>query len=258
MAALNKVLKLLDWRKMNKLLGCLVLMIICADAGAVTISPTDSNIQYVGRWNFSKPSEPWVAWQGSSIIVNFKGSGIAVDIDAGTKTEQYRVIIDGVAEDERKYFSEGRAKYPLASGLADGVHKLELMKETFYSDKSTFYGFEVTGAGLVEPPERSSLRIEIFGDSNTNGSSNYSEKNKGDMGTYYAFPAMATRMLGAEMNNQSVGGATLDDRDDNDVRSFIFSEDFKNQDANYRSGFDPHIIVVNAGANDVRADKKND
>ncbi len=223
---------------------------------AVTISPTDSKIQYVGRWNFSNPSVPWVAWQGSSIIVNFEGTGIAVDIDAGTKTEQYRVIIDGVAEAKRRSFSKNRAKYRLASGLADGIHKLELMKETFYSSKSTFYGFEVTGVGLVAPPERPSLRIEYFGDSNANGSSNYDEKNKGVMGTYYAFPAMATRMLGAEMNNQSVGGATLDDRGDNDVRSFIFSEDLKNQNSSYRSGFDPHIIVVNAGANDIRADKK--
>ena len=83
------------------------------------------------------------------------------------------------------------------------------------------------------------------------GSSNYSEKNSGEMGTYYAYPAMVTRMLGAEMNNQSVGGAQIDDNGDNCVGSFIFSEDYKTQDPDYRSGFDPHIIVINAGANDI-------
>ena len=116
-------------------------------------------------------------------------------------------------------------------------------------------GLEVSGDGLLPLPPRSSLRIEFFGDSNMNGSSNYSEKNSGDMGTYYAFPAMVTRMLGAEMHNQSVGGATLYDGGDNSVGSFIFSEDYNNQDPNYRSGFDPHIIVVNAGANDVGSGK---
>jgi hypothetical protein len=62
-------------------------------------------------------------------------------------------------------------------------------------------------------------------------------------------------MLGAEMHNQSVGGATLYNGGDNSVGSFIFSEDYYNQDPNYRSGFDPHIIVVNAGANDVGSGK---
>lgn len=242
---------------MKRFLACLLLLCVCSAANfAVTIAPDNSNIQYVGRWNFDNPSAPWVVWQGSSIIVNFKGTGIAIDIDAGTKTEEYRVVIDGVAEDKRREFSENRAKYTLASDLPDGVHKLELMKETFRGGRSYFYGLEVKGSGLVAPPARPSLRIEYFGDSNMNGSSNYSEKNEGAMGTYYAFPAMASRMLGAEMHNESVGGGTLDDNDDNDVCSYIFSQDYENQDPNYRSGFDPHIIVVNSGANDVGPGKR--
>ena len=75
------------------------------------------------------------------------------------------------------------------------------------------------------------------------------------MGTYYAFPAMVTRMLGAEMHNQSVGGARIVGETDNNVGSFIFSEDYETQDARYRSGFDPHVIVINAGANDRGAGK---
>ena len=47
----------------------------CDAANVVTIAPTDANIQYHGRWNFSDPSVPWVYWQGSSIIVNFDGTG---------------------------------------------------------------------------------------------------------------------------------------------------------------------------------------
>ena len=111
------------------------------------------------------------------------------------------MVIDGVVATSRRRFLCSRASYVLASGLPYGVHKLEIMKENC-SGNSSFYGFDVTGAGLVAPPQRPSLRIDFYGDSNICGSSNYNEKNSGDMGTYYAFPAMVTRVLGAEMNNQ--------------------------------------------------------
>jgi hypothetical protein len=218
------------------------------------ISPSDPYIQYHGRWNFSTPMVPWVHWQGSSILVSFDGTGISLDIEAETSTEQYRIVLDGTAQPNRLYVT-GRQTKVLASGLDPGTHTLEILKETWVGDKSFFHGLEVTGNGLVAPPPRSALRIEFFGDSNTDGSSNYSENNSGDMGTYYAFPAMVTRMLGAEMNLQAVGGAKLDENGDNDVRSHIFSEDYYSQDNAYRSGFNPHIIVVNAGANDLGASK---
>jgi hypothetical protein len=231
-----------------------MLLLGTAACWAVSVAPTDTRIQYHGRWNFSDPSVPWVYWQGSSILVNFDGTGIALDIEAESGTEQYRIILDGTPQPNRLYVT-GRETNVVASGLAPGVHTLQVMKETWYGDKAFFHGLEVTGDGLVTPPPRPTLRLEFFGDSNMDGSSSYSEKNSGDMGTYYAFPAMVARMLGAEMNLQAVGGAKLDNNGDNDVRSFIFSEDYYNQDSGYRSGFDPHVIVVNAGANDLPSPK---
>jgi hypothetical protein len=223
-----------------------------SSAPKMTISPANTNIQYQGRWNFSNPAVPWVYWQGSSILVSFDGTGISLDIESQSSTEQYRVVLDGVAQPDRLYVI-GRQTKVLASGLAPGIHTVQLMKETWVGGKSFFHGLEVAGKGLVAPPPRPDLRIEFYGDSNMDGSSSYSEKSSGNMGTYYAFPAMVTRMLGAEMNLQAVGGAKLDSNGDTDVRSFIFSEDYYNQDSDYRSGFDPHIIIVNAGAADVGA-----
>jgi len=236
------------------ILGLALLLFLWTNAsGMIKITPMNPDIIYTGRWNFDDPSIPWVGWQGSSIMVKFEGTGISVEM-GGTSTEQYRVIIDGIPETRRRYFSASREIYILAEGLTEGIHTMEIMKETFYGI-SYFYGLDVTGNGILPLPDRPALRIAFFGDSNMDGSSNYSEKNQGDMGTYYAFPAMVTRMLGAEMNNQSVGGAQLDDNGDNCVGSFIFSEDYYNQDRDYRSGFDPHIIVVNAGANDIANSK---
>ncbi len=221
---------------------------------AETIDPTNTNIQYSGRWNFDNPSEPTVSWQGSTILIKFDGTSISADINAGTGIEYFRVIVDGVANSDVLQMRKNRRTYLLADNLSPGEHTIILMKETFYTTKTTFYGFDITG-NILSPPAKPSLRIEFLGDSNMDGTSNYSEKDSGESGTYYAYPAMVSRMLNAEMNLAAVGGATLDQGGDNDVQSFIFSEDYYNQDVNYRSGFEPHIIVVNAGANDVGAGK---
>lgn len=215
-----------------------------------TIQPDNPNIRYTGRWNFDNPREPCIVWQGSSILVKFCGTAVNVDLDPGARTKQYRVIIDGKPNAERLYMEPGRKEYTLAENLALGEHTVELFKETFTGEKTTLYALSISGT-LLDPTPRPSLRIEWFGDSNMDGTALYSEKNTGDRGTYYAYPAMVTRMLGAEMNIEALGGATLDGKTPNRVRNFIFSQDFKNLEPAYRSGFDPHIIVVNAGANDI-------
>ena len=147
------------------------------------------------------------------------------------------------------------ATYTLASGLSDGDHTVEVMKETFNNDNTTFYLFTITGSSpaILPLPPKPSLRIEFFGDSNMDGTSLYSEQDGGDHGSYYAFPAVVSRMLNAEFNDQSVGGATIDGNGDNDVRSFIVSQDYYNQ--GYTPTFNPDVIVINAGANDVGAGK---
>jgi len=217
---------------------------------AVTIGPENPNIQYHGRWNFDSPALPWVTWQGSSMVVKFDGTKITGDFNPVGSTKQYRVIVDGIPNPNRLYMTTGLSSYTLADNLAAGEHTVEVLQETFTGQKTTFHGFDITGT-ILTPPSRPSLRIEYFGDSNMDGTSLYSENNSGDSGTYYAFPAMVTRMLGAEMNLQALGGATIEQNGDNNVGDFIFSEDYHTQDTGYRSGFDPHIIVINAGANDI-------
>jgi hypothetical protein len=160
------------------------------------------------------------------------------------------VIIDGVPNDTLLSVVSGRKMYVLASGLSNGLHVVEIMKETFHGTNTTFYGLDLTGT-IESPPARPARRIEFFGDSNMDGSSLYSERNSGDHGSYYAFPATVGRMLGAEVHDESVGGATLTGSGANNVGAFLFSEDYYNQNANYRSGFKPNVIVINAGANDI-------
>jgi hypothetical protein len=237
-------------------LACCIALFMTINAHGATIDPDNAHIQYHGRWNMDVPKKPWIVWQGSSIIVKFEGTNITGTFDVSTRKKQYRVIVDGAPNAERLYMEPGLKTYTLADNLPSGEHTVELFQETFTTNKTTFHGLEIEG-NLLSPPPRPKLRIEWFGDSNMDGTSLYSEKNTGDSGTYYAYPAMVTRMLGAEMHLEALGGATLADRGDNNVRDFIFSENFKDQDPAYRSGFKPHLIVVNAGANDINvADEK--
>ena len=123
---------------------------------AVVVAPTDPNIQYMGRWDFSNPSLPTIAWQGGAITVNFSGTEIKATLDADDTAnhwEVFRVVIDD--DYSTTYtFSAGPnpTQYTLASGLSAGVHKMVLMKETYWWYGSVFHGLEVTGAGLVAPP----------------------------------------------------------------------------------------------------------
>ncbi|MHC5183938.1 MAG: GDSL-type esterase/lipase family protein [Planctomycetota bacterium] len=243
---------------MRKLFVYFFFFIICLNISfALSVDPSHSSIQYMGRWNFDDPSQPWVAWKGSAVKIKFSGTGITGEFDAGSSNEQYRIIIDGVPNADTTTFSWKKSTYTLASSLSDGEHTVEVMKETFNNNNTTFYGFEITGSSpaILPLPPKPSMRIEFFGDSNMDGSSLYSEQDQGDHGSYYAYPAVVSRMLNAEHNDQSVGGATIDGNGDNDVRSFIVSQDYYNQ--GYTPTFNPQVIVINAGANDIYGANKN-
>ena len=224
--------------------------LVCAEPLVVTAD--HPHIRYTGRWDFSRPAAPRVHWQGSSIQVWFTGAALSASLENGGEAEQYRVIIDGEAARDRLEVAAGRRDYRLASDLdTRAVHHVELFKETFYGGPIDFHGLRIEGGELRRPPPRPDLKIAFFGDSNMAGASLYSEKDSGDSGSYYAYPALASRMLGAEMHLQAMGGATLAGPGSNTVSHFIYSPDWRRRDPAYRSGFRPDVLVVNAGANDL-------
>jgi len=250
---------------MKRIVACsaTLLIVLSTTAVAVTIDPIDSNILYTGRWDFSNPSAPWCGWQGSSIIARFNGTGITATFDSGDTTEYFRIIIDDdpANSDKIPVFNTIQT-YTLASGLADSTHKVEIVKES-YSDlgnKAVFYGFEVTGAGLVSPPARPPRKIEFYGDSNLAGQSLEHEQNQSATslrGSYYGYAGITSRMFNAEYQNISKSGATISSQ--NSVYDRIgYNYSTPKWDFN---DFPADVVVVNLGANDVGSSKskiKND
>ncbi|MHC4374793.1 MAG: hypothetical protein ACYSTO_11615, partial [Planctomycetota bacterium] len=105
---------------MRKLFVYFFFFIICLNISfALSVDPSHSSIQYMGRWNFDDPSQPWVAWKGSAVKIKFSGTGITGEFDAGSSNEQYRIIIDGVPNADTTTFSWTKSTYTLASSLSD-------------------------------------------------------------------------------------------------------------------------------------------
>ena len=214
---------------------------------ATVIDPSDSNIQYTGRWDFSDPSAPWSQAKASSIIVNFQGTSIGIDL-TGNSSDWVRAIIDDDAA--------GSVKIPLvngvinlASGLSDSTHKLEFVKENDQG-KMLIYGLHLdNGKSLSAPPARPSRRIEFYGDSNQAGYSLESEQNQGGsnlQGAYYTYPGIVARMFDAEHVNFSKSGATITSLDTAHTRT-----DWDSSSPQWDfNDFQADLVVVNIGAND--------
>lgn len=215
------------------------------------VAAGDERLRYSGRWT-TGPDAARVSWAGATVQLRFRGTGVAVDLDPGPKAEQFRVVIDGEPVDAVLEATPGRQRHVLAAGLdPDRPHRVQLMKETYYGEETTLHGFVLEACEVLPPPPAPPRRIAFFGDSNMDGTSLYDEKDRGDSGAWFAYPAIAARMLDAEFSLQAFGGATLTDRPGNNVLDFITAPRRDRPDPDYRDGFEPQVIVVNAGANDI-------
>ena len=115
----------------------LVLLASC-DSGEFNpdVAADDPAIRYTGRWNFDDPQAPWVGWQGSTVSIAFRGSGISTTVDFGDEGETLRVIVDGVPEEPARSVPAGKRTLVLAAELdPDEEHIVTLMKEEYARSK---------------------------------------------------------------------------------------------------------------------------
>ena len=229
----------------------------------IAVEPTDSRIKYVGRWDFTDSSLPWCTWQGSSIKARFQGTAIRGKFEIA-KPEYVRIIVDEQTKDSKKIMlSPEKRSYVLADNLAPGEHSVEIVKETYANNsRLKFHGFLLDGKGLLNPSiNKTVLKIAFYGDSNLAGSSLEHEKNNGDpslRGSYYSFAGIASRMLAAEYQNISVGGAKIASGLNSGL-SFYNRMDFYEPEPKWDpSRFPADICVINLGANDINAKSKGE
>ena len=134
------------------------------------IAPDNPQIMYEGRIADTDDGAKELYWSGTSIALNFEGTGISATMSDETGNNWYNILVDGQIVDTLRPGTEPMM-YELASGLEDGEHTVEIFKRTEYDrGLSWFYGFELpAGAKVLERDAPKKYKIEYFGDSITAG-----------------------------------------------------------------------------------------
>ncbi|MDC3106222.1 GDSL-type esterase/lipase family protein, partial [Gammaproteobacteria bacterium] len=215
------------------------------------IEPDDTRFTYTGRWDLSNPKQPLNYWQGTSIKFMTNGSSASINLSA-TINEEYRILINGIQNGSKLEVSPNQTNYLIANSLegSSSPYVIEIFKET-NTGSVIFSGLEIQNGTIFKYDQPKKLKIAFYGDSNMEGYSLYSEKDRGGMSTYFAYPAMTSRMLSADMQIMAKSGATLAGSGLNNVTDFIRSVNWPIQDQGLIDTFNPDVIVVNAGANDI-------
>lgn len=131
---------------------------------AAPISPADSRIVYVGRFDRRQPAAPSCQWSASEVRLNVKGKSLIVRMEEHGH-DSWQLAVDGTASSVITP-TEGTDSYTVALG-ADAIHDVRLVKRTeAFVGTTTFRGFEVPGGKLLKA-KPGTRRIEFVGDSIT-------------------------------------------------------------------------------------------
>lgn len=237
------------------------------------IGANDPNIEYWGRIDFSDELAPAFEYSGVTIKARFTGTSVTAIIEdlaahEVTSTNYFYKIIDN-GEPEKFEALEGVNIYPLAEGLDDGYHTIELIKLTEASvGRSVFRGFILqSGEKLLPMNTQPTCEIEFIGNSITCGYGNeisLTEPNTGfhsiNQNNYKAWGYVAARNLGYRYKAIAVSGRGLYRNNTGSttetiplIYDRIFPFDPLSPSWDHASDH-PEIIVINLGTNDFFID----
>lgn len=185
-------------------------------------SPSDPHFRYTGRFDPRDPQAPRWFYAGNMLSACFEGTSLgAVLSDAGDwwKTTGNRVgfLIDqGPLIEVPLVKGEALQKVAVASGLADGPHTLTMVKldgPGAGGPSLAFHGLALdAGKGLLPPPAPAPFKLEMYGDSITEGEGAGCPAGTHDCGqnsAWLAYSGVAARLLNAELHNLGIGGLAV-------------------------------------------------
>lgn len=179
----------------------------------------NSNIQYVGRMDFTNPKCVKYSAAGAYIKAKFKGTYLEIIMnDCSSNTHNYiEVVIDNM-EPTRIQLTTGKKAYKIADNLSAGEHTVLICKDTEASiGLIEFYGFNCEG--LLPLSDKPTRKIECFGNSITAGScmltgepcelvANGSNWNAANC-AYLSYGALTARALNAQYHITAWSGIGL-------------------------------------------------
>ncbi len=241
---------------------------------AIHVSPDSAALTYMGRTELYKGC-PRFVFAGTSVTIRFKGTGISCVIRNHRffNIQEIGTVVDGTLGKVTFEQKEEDITLAIAEGLEDTAHEVTLYKRQDASHYFEFKGFLLNdGAELLPAKPYPARRMEFFGDSVSAGAvveavdhtaSNDPEGHEGVYdNSWYSFPMITARNLGAAVHDTAQGGISIFDN-----TGWYHAPDFIGMETAYNkvcyfpeaeggytdwdfSRYTPHIVVFAVGQND--------
>lgn len=182
-------------------------------AFAKQIDADDAHFHYSGRINFVNAPSPLIAWQGSTITIEFTGETILLGFSDINGQVFFDVSIDGKT---KKLKAENGWVKPDFQ-LSKGKHRLTLFKRSEASGGTVnFNGIRIADEAKTFKPKIpvADHRIVFYGDSITVGACNEDGKEDQwqDLSTHNSarsYPAFVAKYFNADYRNISISGVGI-------------------------------------------------
>ena len=174
------------------------------------ISFNSPNLYYEGRILY-RPDAAELSWPRTSVSITFEGNNISAILKDLDTANYYNVIIDDKVA--FKFHTDTiKQSYLLASGLANGLHTVQLFKRTEWDKgKTLFYGFETSeNTNILPISVKKERKIEFYGNSITCGYAIEDNHNDSWFGyfqnNYLTYAAITARHFNAQYSCVSKSG----------------------------------------------------
>jgi len=216
-----------------------------------TISPTDSRIVYVGRFDLSDGAGPTCEWSASEVRLRVHGASVVASIESDNPA-RWEIVLDG-KDVGPLTLKKGKDQYTIDLGQIRD-HDLSLVRrEEAFMGVTRIEGFDVPGGSLLRARPKS-RHIEVIGDSITCGYGNEGKDQNEHFkpeteNAYMSYASIAARELNADVTIIAWSGRKMWP---NDTTPEIYDWILPTKPA---AAFDfkgpaPAAIVINLATND--------
>ncbi len=236
------------------------------------VFPDNEKLQYSGRIDFEDKQAPVMVFPCSFVKIRFSGNYLAVELE--NRQAYWNNYMGYILDGEQGSFllpQTGRNALEIPVARDIEVHELCLFKRMDSCHVVTFYGF-ILGEGerVFKLPPLPGRRIEVYGDSVSAGEVSEAveyvgkedpEHNGEYSNSWYSYPWITARKLGASLHDIAQGGIALMDN-----TGWFFEPDYIGMESVYDkisynpalgkikpwdfSRYTPHVVVIAIGQND--------
>jgi hypothetical protein len=235
------------------------LLLVHSSFAQTFIQPNDVGLTYSGRINLNADSAS-LYWPGTSVQVNFKGTGLSAILKSTRDDAYYNVIVDDSVVTKIKIAAgDTQRSFTLVSGLAQVEHRVQLFKLTNNTSENQFYGFELAkNATLLNASKLPKRKIEFYGNSITAGHGVDVPDGQKDSGepiyfnNYYTYAALTARHFDAQYSCVARSGVGIMVSWFPEIMPEIYNRTNPSDSLSQWdfSKYTPDIVVVNLFQND--------